>query len=53
MVDKVRIIDPRNPFRQGLVYVPSKYHPTIGDILSNRYLRGDVQTPQKGTFTNP
>ena len=35
---------------QGLVNVPIEHHPTIGDIISNRYLFWWCETnPQKGT----
>ena len=37
---------------QGLVNVPIEHHPSIGDIIS-KIFQGDVQNPQKGTFTNP
>ena len=36
--------------QQGLVNVPMKHHPTIGDMISNRYLFWWWETnPQKGT----
>ena len=39
---------------QGLVNVPIEHHPSIGDIISNRYwFRWCETNPQKGTFTNP
>ena len=49
----------RNPhfdaFGQGLVNVPIYHHPTIGDIISNRYLllESDVQNPQNGDVYQP
>ena len=39
--------------KQGLVNVPIKHHPTIGDNNLQQIFRGDIQNPQKGTFTNP
>ena len=44
--------------KQGFVNVPIEHYPTIGDIISNEYyiqriFEGDVQNPQKGTFTKP
>ena len=48
-----KINDSCSPKIQGLVDVPIKHQPTIGDIIANRYLEGDVQNPQKGTFIVP
>ena len=42
---------PRN--YRGLANVPIEHHPIIGDINYKNIFEGDVQTPQKGTFTNP
>ena len=43
--------------KQGLVNVPIKHHPTIIWHIIFEYFQqifeGDVQNPQKGTFTNP
>ena len=33
---------------QGLVDVPIEHHPTIGDIISNRYLKVMFKIPKKG-----
>ena len=38
----------------GLVNVPIKHHPTIGDAISNSYLKVMSKIPKtKTTFTNP
>ena len=43
-----------SPINQGLVNVPIEHHPTIGDIkIPTDIASGDIQNPQKGTFTNP
>ena len=40
--------------KQGLVSVLIEHHPTIGDIISNRYLKVMWdKSPIVGTFTNP
>ena len=38
---------------QGLVNVPIKHHPTIGDIISNRYLKVMSKIPKKGHLPTP
>ena len=41
---------------QGLVNVPIEHHPSIGDIISNRYLKVMFKIPKKGhlpTHVNP
>ena len=42
--------------KQGLVYVPIKHHPTIGDIVdivSNRYLKVMFKIPEKRHLPSP
>ena len=39
--------------RQGLVNVPIKHHPTIGDIISNRYFKVIFKIPKKGHLPTP
>ena len=38
---------------QGLVNVPIEYHPSIGDIISNRYLKVMFKIPKKGHLPTP
>ena len=48
-------------FNQGLVNVPIEHHPTIGDIISNKYLKvmfkiakkGHLLTPVEPHYSNP
>ena len=40
-------------FMQGLVNVPIEHHPSIGDIISNRYLKVMFKIPQKGHLPTP
>ena len=40
-------------FQQGLVNVPIKHHPTIGDVISNRYLKVMFKIPKKGHLPTP
>ena len=46
-------IPPIRVFPHGLVNVPIKHHPTLGDINSNRYLKNwcSKQIPNNGTLT--
>ena len=36
-----------HPEKQGLVNVPIEHHPSIGDIISNRYLKAMFKIPKK------
>ena len=38
---------------QGLVNVPIEHHPSIGDIISNRYFKVMFKIPKKGHLTTP
>ena len=38
---------------QGLVNVPIKHHPNIGDVISNRYLKVMFKIPKKGHLPTP
>ena len=38
---------------QGLVNVPIEHHPTIGDVISNRYLKVMFKIPKKGHLPTP
>ena len=38
---------------QGLVNVPIEHHPSIGDIISNRYLKVMFKIPKKGHLPTP
>ena len=38
---------------QGLVNVPIKHHPTIGNTIPNRYLKVMFKIPQKGHLPTP
>ena len=38
---------------QGLVNVPIEHHPTIRDIISNRYLKVMFKIPKKGHLPTP
>ena len=42
-----------SPFVQGLVNVPIKHHPTIGDIISNKYLKVMFKIPKTGHLPTP
>ena len=46
---------PRKAFilAQGLVNVPIEHHPTIGDVISNRYLKVMFKIPKKGHLPTP
>ena len=39
--------------QQGLGNVPIKHHPTIGDIISNKYLQVRFKIPKKGHLPSP
>ena len=39
--------------KQGLVNVPIEHHPTIGDIISKRYLKVMFKIPKKGHQSQP
>ena len=41
------------PLLQGLVNVPIEHHPTIGAIISNRYLKVMFEIPKKGHQSQP
>ena len=41
------------PINQGLVNVLIEHHPNIGDIISNRYLKGMFQIPKLGHLPSP
>ena len=38
---------------QGLVNVQIKHHPTIGDIISNKYLKVMSKIPKRGHLPTP
>ena len=38
---------------QGLVNVPIEHHPSVGDIISNRYLKVMFKIPKKGHLPTP
>ena len=40
-------------FHWGLVNVPIEHHPSIGDIISNRYLKVMSNIPKMGHLTTP
>ena len=40
-------------YLQGLVDVQIKHHPTIGDIISNKYLKVMYKIPKKGHLPTP
>ena len=43
----------RRSYTQGLVNVPIEHHPTIGDIISKRYLKVMFKIPKKGYLPTP
>ena len=43
----------RTVILQGLVNVPIEHRPSIGDIISNRYLKVMFKIPKKGHLPTP
>ena len=48
LTSKIRPKSTNYDLLQGLVNVPIKHRPTIGDIISNRYLKVMLKIPKKG-----
>ena len=48
-----QFVNPSSLVHQGLVNVPIEHHPTIGDIISNRYGKVMFKIPKKGHLPTP